>query len=52
LAGYKNSGRIINSRFLKPDEKKLRIAGASGVYIVEIRWGINERKVFRIIKIE
>jgi len=43
---------MINSRFLKPDEKKLRIPGASGVYIVEIRWGLNERRVFRIIKIE
>jgi hypothetical protein len=46
------NGRIINSRFLKPDEKRLKIPGASGVYIVEIRWGLNERRVFRIIKIE
>ncbi len=46
------TGRMIHSRFLKPGEKKLRIPGASGVYMVEIRWGPIERRVFRIIKIE
>jgi hypothetical protein len=46
------TGRMIHSRFLKPGEKKLRIPGAGGVYMVEIRWGPIERRVFRIIKIE
>jgi len=47
------TGRLIESRILlKPDDKKIRLKGASGIYIVEIRWGKNERKIFRVIKIE
>ncbi|MGZ8525652.1 MAG: T9SS type A sorting domain-containing protein, partial [Chitinophagaceae bacterium] len=44
------SGRRIESRFLNSSGKKLKINGVSGIYMVEIRWGKNERKIFRIIK--
>ena len=46
------AGRIVFSRFLKPDEKQIPIPGNSGVYHVEILWGLNDRRVFRIIKVE
>jgi hypothetical protein len=46
------NGRMIGSTFLKPNHNQIRIRGASGVYIVEVRWGTNERKIFQVIKIE
>jgi len=46
------SGRLVCWRLLKPDERKFLIPGKAGVYHIEIIWGVNERRVFKIIKIE
>ncbi len=47
-----NTGRMIESRFLNSSDKKIRIKGANGIYIVEIKWGKKERKIFRVLKID
>jgi Secretion system C-terminal sorting domain len=49
---YDMAGRKISSRLLKPDDRSVKIAGASGMYMVEFRWGTNNRKIFRVVKIE
>jgi hypothetical protein len=49
---YDMAGRKISSQLLKPNDKKVKIAGASGMYMVECRWGVNKRKIFSVIKIE
>jgi hypothetical protein len=46
------AGRLVYSGLLKPNERQTRIPGKAGVYLVEIRWGPGERKVFRVVKIE
>jgi ELWxxDGT repeat protein len=46
------TGRKINSQLLSPYDKTVRLAGASGVYIVEFKWGNNKRKTFTVIKID
>jgi hypothetical protein len=46
------TGRRINSQLLKPGDGTVKVNGASGVYLVELRWGVNKRKVFRVVKIE
>jgi hypothetical protein len=46
------TGRRINSQLLKPGDGTVKVKGASGVYLVELRWGVNKRKVFRVVKIE
>jgi hypothetical protein len=45
------SGRRIESGIFNLPGEKLRIKGVSGIYMVEIRWGNNERKIFRVIKL-
>ena len=49
---YDMAGRKINSQLLTATDRTIKITGASGMYMVECRWGINKRKVFRVIKIE
>jgi hypothetical protein len=46
------AGRKIHSQTLGANDKVIKIEGASGMYIVELRWGNNNRKVFKIIKVE
>ena len=46
------AGKVVCSRLLKPDEIQMQIPGKAGVYHLEIIWGLNERRVFKIIKIE
>ncbi len=49
---YDMSGKKINSQRLLAGDRTIKITGASGVYFVECRWGINKRKVFKVVKIE
>jgi hypothetical protein len=49
---YDMAGRKISSPLLTANDRTIRITGASGMYIVECRWGINKRKIFSVIKIE
>jgi hypothetical protein len=49
---YDMTGRKINSQRIKPGDGRVRITGGSGVYVVELRWGVDKRKTFRVIKIE
>jgi len=49
---YDRLGRKINSQLLTANERTIKIAGASGMYLVECKWGVNKRKVFSVIKIE
>ncbi|MEP7376421.1 MAG: ELWxxDGT repeat protein [Chitinophagaceae bacterium] len=49
---YDMTGRKISSQLLRPYDKKISIRGASGTYMVECRWGVNQRKIFSVIKIE
>ena len=49
---YDMAGRKISSQVLTGYDKTIRIKGASGTYMVECRWGLNKRKIFRVIKIE
>ena len=46
------TGRLIETRQLNTYDRRIRIKGASGVYIIEIRWGVKNRKVFMVTKIE
>ena len=49
---YDMAGRRINSQLLTTNDRTIKITGASGMYMVECRWGINKRKVFSVIKVE
>jgi hypothetical protein len=49
---YDMSGKKINSQRLLAGDRAIKITGASGLYLVECRWGINKRKVFKVVKIE
>ncbi len=49
---YDMSGKKINSQRLLAGDRTIKVTGASGVYLVECRWGLNKRKVFRVVKIE
>ena len=46
------TGKKINSQRLQAGDGTVKVKGASGVYLVELRWGVNKRKVFRVVKIE
>ena len=49
---YDMSGKKISSQRLLTGDRTIKLTGASGVYLVECRWGINKRRVFRVVKIE
>jgi ELWxxDGT repeat protein len=46
------AGRKISSQILTPNERTIKLQGASGVYFIECRWGQNQRRVFSIVKVE
>ena len=43
---YDMAGRKINSRLLTANDRTMKITGASGMYMVECRWGVNQAKGF------
>jgi len=49
---YDMAGKKISSQRLLAGDRTVKLKGASGVYLVECRWGLNNRKVFRVVKIE
>ncbi len=49
---YDMTGKKINSQRLLAGERTIKITGASGVYLVECRWGVNKRKIFKVVKVE
>jgi len=49
---YDLSGKKINTQLLRAYDRTVKLAGASGVYIVECRWGVDKRKIFKVIKVE
>ena len=49
---YDMSGKKISSQRLLAGDRTIKVTGASGVYLVECRWGINKRKVFKVVKVE
>ena len=49
---YDAAGRKISTQVLTAYAKTIKITGASGVYFVEVRWGENKRKVFKVTKFE
>ena len=46
------SGKKISSQRLLAGDRTIKVTGASGIYLVECRWGVNNRKVFKVVKIE
>ena len=49
---YDMAGKKISSQRLLAGDRTIKVAGASGVYLVECRWGLNKRKVFKVVKVE
>ncbi len=49
---YDMSGKKINSQRLLAGDRTIKLTGASGMYLVECRWGVNKRKVFKVVKVE
>ena len=49
---YDMAGKKISSQRLLAGDRTVKLKGASGVYLVECRWGLNKWKVFRVVKIE
>src|SRR4030095_9755208 len=49
---YDMAGKKVSSQRLLAGDRTIKVAGASGVYLVECRWGLSKRKVFKVVKIE
>jgi len=49
---YDMAGKKISSQRLLTGDRTIKLNGASGMYLVECRWGLNKRKVFKVVKIE
>jgi hypothetical protein len=49
---YDMSGKKINSHRVLAGDRTVKRSGASWTYIVECRWGVNKRKIFKVVKLE
>ena len=49
---YDMAGKKISSQRLLAGDRTIKLNGASGIYLVECRWGTNKRKVFKVVKVE